>query len=300
MRIVIDPKVVRNARPSVLWRRTVSIAAPWWMWSLREAIRVRRYLCRGCKRTVSLLPEFALPYLRFSVAVISLFLVARLLEGRTLRAAAPVAAQPDMPYQRGQFWIRRFRQQAAALGRGVGRVDGAPMRGRLRDSCSADAARHRLHRGAPIPVWPVADAPVGVAAVSGSGRSSGQPAARRSSRLSTNTQHLSGGEGRGWLPSGAGRFARWTPKPKKSLCSVMPWWPRWCWKLCHAENSPGAPKRSPPASTRSRPPSAPRFLSIPCSSGLCVTVTAASKPWPPNLGRTGDSRAPSSPQRWPN
>lgn len=28
-------------------------------------IRVRRYLCCCCKRTVSLLPEFALPYLRF-------------------------------------------------------------------------------------------------------------------------------------------------------------------------------------------------------------------------------------------
>ena len=26
-------------------------------------IRVRRYLCRCCKRTVSLLPQFALPYL---------------------------------------------------------------------------------------------------------------------------------------------------------------------------------------------------------------------------------------------
>ena len=44
-------------------------------------IRVRRYLCHGCKRTVSLLPEFALPYLRFSILVISLFLVARLLNG---------------------------------------------------------------------------------------------------------------------------------------------------------------------------------------------------------------------------
>ncbi len=28
-------------------------------------IRVRRYLCCCCKRTLSLLPEFALPYLRF-------------------------------------------------------------------------------------------------------------------------------------------------------------------------------------------------------------------------------------------
>ena len=80
-----------------------------------SSIRVRRYLCRSCKRTVSLLPEFALPYLRFSIALIALFLVARLLEGRTLRAAAAAASQPHMPYQRGQFWIRRFQQQVSAL-----------------------------------------------------------------------------------------------------------------------------------------------------------------------------------------
>jgi hypothetical protein len=80
-----------------------------------ESIRVRRYLCRSCKRTVSLLPHFALPYLRFSISVIALFLIARLLKGGTLQAAASAAAQAAMPYQRGQFWIRRFRQQAAAL-----------------------------------------------------------------------------------------------------------------------------------------------------------------------------------------
>ena len=79
-------------------------------------IRVRRYLCRLCKRTVSLLPEFALPWRRFSLTVIALFLVARLLQGLTLAAAALAASQPAMPYQRGQFWIRRFRQQAPTLG----------------------------------------------------------------------------------------------------------------------------------------------------------------------------------------
>jgi hypothetical protein len=42
-------------------------------------IRVRRYLCRSCKRTVSLLPDFVLPWLRFSISVIALFLAARLL-----------------------------------------------------------------------------------------------------------------------------------------------------------------------------------------------------------------------------
>ena len=79
------------------------------------SIRVRRYLCRSCKRTVSLLPEFAAPYLRFGLSVISLFLVARLLQGATLAAAAVAAVQAAMPYQRGQFWIRRFHRQAAAL-----------------------------------------------------------------------------------------------------------------------------------------------------------------------------------------
>lgn len=78
-------------------------------------IRVRRYLCRLCKRTVSLLPEFALPWLRFSLPVISLFLVARLLQGLTLAAAALAASQKAMPYQRGQFWIRRFGKQAEHL-----------------------------------------------------------------------------------------------------------------------------------------------------------------------------------------
>ena len=74
-------------------------------------IRVRRYLCRACQRTVSLLPEFVLPYLRSSLTVIALFLIARLLLTQTLQAAAP----PPMPYQRGQFWIRRFRAQAHTL-----------------------------------------------------------------------------------------------------------------------------------------------------------------------------------------
>jgi len=74
-------------------------------------IRVRRYLCGACRRTVSLLPEFALPYLRSSVTVIALFLMARLRRGRTLAEALP----PASPYQRGQWWVRRFRGQAESL-----------------------------------------------------------------------------------------------------------------------------------------------------------------------------------------
>jgi transposase-like protein len=77
-------------------------------------IRVRRFLCHACRRTVSLLPEFILPYLRSSLMVMALFLIARLLGGQTIEAAARTAP-PSMPYQRGQFWVRRFRAQAQTL-----------------------------------------------------------------------------------------------------------------------------------------------------------------------------------------
>ena len=46
-----------------------------------------------------------------SVPTSAVVVVARLLDGKTLQAALPPAAL----YQRGQFWLRRFRAQAEAL-----------------------------------------------------------------------------------------------------------------------------------------------------------------------------------------
>jgi transposase-like protein len=77
-------------------------------------IRIRRYLCGACRRTVSLLPEFVLPYLRFTTVVIGIFLKARLMAQQTLKAAE-TAHQARMPYQRGQQWVNRFRRQAEGL-----------------------------------------------------------------------------------------------------------------------------------------------------------------------------------------
>jgi hypothetical protein len=101
-------------------------------------IRVRRYLCGLCKRTVSLLPEFVLPWLRFSISVIALFLTARLLNGFTLVAAARAASQTAMPYQRGQFWIRRFKKKAPALSLALVPLE---MPGHLRDPAANFVAR---------------------------------------------------------------------------------------------------------------------------------------------------------------
>ena len=73
-------------------------------------IRIRRYLCQACLRTVSLLPEWALPFMRFSVQVIAKTVHARLMENRAWKVAAPGTL-----YQRGQHWVRRFAKQAEPL-----------------------------------------------------------------------------------------------------------------------------------------------------------------------------------------
>ena len=49
------------------------------------------------------------------ITVISLLLIARLPTGRTLAGAAIAAGMCAMPYQRGQFWIGRFRKHAESL-----------------------------------------------------------------------------------------------------------------------------------------------------------------------------------------
>lgn len=80
-----------------------------------SVLRIRRFLCRFCRRTVSLLPDGVLPYLRYSVGIIGRFVKARLKDGQTLKEAAVAAGQVGMPYQRGQQWLRRFQWQAESI-----------------------------------------------------------------------------------------------------------------------------------------------------------------------------------------
>jgi len=125
-------------------------------------IRVRRYLCQACQRTVSLLPEFILPYLRSSVMVIALFLIARLLRGQTLEGAT-ATAPPPMPYQRGQFWIRRFRAQAESAVRRAGCVDPTGSRADFVHRALTMIESTGLDRRSPLPVCRRARPPAGLA-----------------------------------------------------------------------------------------------------------------------------------------
>ena len=122
--------------------------------------------------------------------VISLFLIARLLHGCTLPAAAQAAAQPGMPYQRGQFWVRRFRQASRWLVRGPGSVDRPHGCSQLRHQGLAHVSSRWLDRGAPLPVFRLARPPVGLAALSRSGRASRRAPAGGPIHLTAPTQHL--------------------------------------------------------------------------------------------------------------
>src|SRR5438094_9302788 len=70
-------------------------------------IQVRRYLCWACRRTVSLLPEFVLPYLRFAIVVIGVFLKARRLVGQRWKTSAETRHQFDAPYHGGRQGVHR-------------------------------------------------------------------------------------------------------------------------------------------------------------------------------------------------
>ena len=91
-----------------------STAARWWMRGLTDRSACAAIYAVAVSAPIPSCPQFALPYLRFGIPVIALFLIARLLCGHTLSAAAAAATLSRMPYQRGQFWIRRFQRQAAA------------------------------------------------------------------------------------------------------------------------------------------------------------------------------------------
>ena len=81
-------------------------------------IGVFRFLCSDCRRTVSYLPDFCVPYKQFSVDVIGAVLGAVLL----LNLAARAVAATDSIYNKASFsvycvhnWVRQFRRNGHNL-----------------------------------------------------------------------------------------------------------------------------------------------------------------------------------------
>ena len=183
-------------------------------------IRVRRYLCQACQRTVSLLPEFVLPYLRSSLTVIALFLIARLLRGQTLQSAAATAPPADALPARPVLGPPLPRAGRSAV-RHAGRVDPTRSRARLRPPRPGHARIHRLDRRSPLPVCRRALPPAGLAPRSGSRRPPRRILLRRGARLSLPTHHLHGTATPSAVSCRPGeKTTPWTTKPKKSRSSV--------------------------------------------------------------------------------
>jgi hypothetical protein len=173
-----------------------------------------------CKRTVSLLPEFALPYVRFGVVVIAAFLVARILFGLTLKAAAESARLATMPYQRGQLWVRRFRLQAERLCGALAALIAPPAAPdftsralQMLESIGWIAAHRFLLADLRVHLlgWPAFLAPNGRIA---------RAAAGDAVRLSLNTQLLHGEGGPVDLMLWLWRSSAWMRKPRKSPYSA--------------------------------------------------------------------------------
>jgi hypothetical protein len=133
--------------------------------------------------------------LRFGIVVIALFLVARFLLGLALKAAAESAKLAVMPYQRGQFWVRRFRRQSERLCDALAAVIAPPGAPDFTSKAVPDVGVNRLDRSPSFSVCRPLRPPARLAGVSRSGRAHRGDAAGGTVRLNLKTQLLHGEDG---------------------------------------------------------------------------------------------------------
>lgn len=78
-------------------------------------IRVKRWLCKACRRTLSVLPSFVLRFRHYLLAVIQAVVVARYEDHASWQATTQRCAQDGLPAPRtiGR-WCRSFAEQAPA------------------------------------------------------------------------------------------------------------------------------------------------------------------------------------------
>ena len=78
-------------------------------------IRVKRWLCKACRRTLSVLPSFVLRFRHYLLAVIQAVVVARYEDQASWRETTQRCAQDGLPAPRTiARWCRSFAEQAPA------------------------------------------------------------------------------------------------------------------------------------------------------------------------------------------
>ena len=148
-------------------------------------IRIRRYLCRACQRTVSLLPEWALPFMRFSIPVMgehdqSAFDREAVLEDRCTQSALSARAALGAP-------VSSTRRTVIA---GSGGHDGGESGLQFRLKNAGHAGGDRLGAGAPVSAFGFACAFTGMGQDAGSARAANHHQRRIRQSATVPTDHL--------------------------------------------------------------------------------------------------------------
>lgn len=89
------------------WRKPKDLSRAWW-------VRVRRWRCQVCRRTMSCLPSFLLPWRHYLAWVIEAALVRRLEAGASWSEVVAGCSEQGLPALRTmQRWLGAFNRQAA-------------------------------------------------------------------------------------------------------------------------------------------------------------------------------------------
>ena len=83
-----------------------------WCWELELCIK--RYFCKACSITFSLLPSFLCQGISESLEVVERFLQHRS-QGKTYKECSEAIERPELSYQRAQYWSKRWQKKISQL-----------------------------------------------------------------------------------------------------------------------------------------------------------------------------------------
>lgn len=83
-------------------------------WCEQATIVIKRYLCKCCSRTFSLLPSFLCHRIGETVAVVESVLW-HIDQGKSYRESREAIGHPELSYQRLQYWRKRWQKKTSQI-----------------------------------------------------------------------------------------------------------------------------------------------------------------------------------------